>query len=574
MNQLQKLISSLTLKQKISLAAVIVAVGVGLWGFTRWQHERGFRPLFTELAPEDGSQVLNRLRERGVEFRLADSGKTVLVPSEMAHELRIELAGEGLPKSGRMGFEIFDKSTLGTTDFQEQVNYHRAIEGELERSMMSLAEVEHARVHITFAKDSLFAESRQPAKASVVLKLRPGAKLAAQSIPAITHLTASAVEGLQPEAVSVIDTRGNLLNRPKRSLSGDGHEADDAQLEYRQKVEQGLLAKVNATLDDILGPGKYRASISADVDFSSGEQSEESFDPTRSVMAAQQRTEDSSGSTQASGAPGTGANLPRPTAKPGDGGKSTSRRTENITYQSTRTIKRLKLPQGSLKRISLSVLVDHSLRWEGSGAKAKKVIEPPSPEKLKKISDVVSVAVGLQTTRGDQLIVESLPFEATLRAEPPGGGDAAPASPGGSSNSGIAWPAWLPAPLRSIPVLAGIAGGIVALFLAIAAFFYLRKRKKRSAMAAASTGSLPPGSTTPGALAGAQAGKTLGDHVAESEVRKRQLESEALEALRLPDITAKKGEVLAKHIADEAKKDPAAIATVLRNWLQEDSVAR
>ena len=189
--------------------------------FSRWNRERDFRPLYSSLAPEDAAAVLAKVRESGSEFRLSDNGSMVLVPSGRVAELRLQMAAAGLPKSGRIGFELFDKTTFGASDFTEQVNYHRALEGELERSVMSLAEVEQARVHITFPKDSLFLDSRQPAKASVLVKLRPGAQLSAQNVAAICQLAASAVDGLLPEAVSVVDMRGNLLNRARKPASPD-----------------------------------------------------------------------------------------------------------------------------------------------------------------------------------------------------------------------------------------------------------------------------------------------------------------------------------------------------------------
>jgi flagellar M-ring protein FliF len=231
-------------------------------------------------------------------------------------------------------------------------------------------------------------------------------------------------------------------------------------------------------------------------------------------------------------------------------------------------VKRLRLPQGSLKRISLSVLVDQTLRWEGTGPKVKRILEPPSAEKLKKISDLVSVAVGLQTQRGDQLIVESLPFEATLHAEPPEGlvGPAAPAK-GGE----IVLPAWIPAPLRNLTILGGIGGGLA---LAIVLLIIFMRKKKAVVKADAPAALQPPGSTPtmpPPSLSGA---KTLQEQLAEQEERKRQSELEALQALRLPEMTTKKSEVLSKHITEEAKKDPGAIAHILRTWLQEDTLAR
>ena len=190
----------------------------GLAAFSRWNRERDFRPLYSSLAPDDAAAVLAKVRENGSEFRLSDNGSVVLVPSARVAELRLQMAAAGLPKSGRIGFELFDKTTFGMSDFTEQVNYHRALEGELERSVMSLAEVEQARVHITFPKDSLFLDSQKPAKASVLVKLRPGTQLSRQNVAAICQLVASAVEGLLPEAVSVLDTSGNLLNRALKSF--------------------------------------------------------------------------------------------------------------------------------------------------------------------------------------------------------------------------------------------------------------------------------------------------------------------------------------------------------------------
>ncbi len=229
----------------LSLVLAAAAVIGGLTVFSRWNRERDFRPLYSSLAPEDAAAVLAKVRESGSEFRLSDNGSIVLVPSARVAELRLQMAAAGLPKSGRIGFELFDKTTFGMSDFTEQVNYHRALEGELERSVMSLAEVEQARVHITFPKDSLFLDSRQPAKASVLVKLRPGAQLSPQNVAAICQLAASAVDGLLPEAVSVVDTRGNLLNRARKAASPDDPQPSEEALEYRQKLEHDLLAKIN-----------------------------------------------------------------------------------------------------------------------------------------------------------------------------------------------------------------------------------------------------------------------------------------------------------------------------------------
>src|SRR5438270_1518095 len=200
--------------------------------FSKANTERDFKPLFTGVVAEDAGPLLAKLRESGAEYRLADNGTTVMVPSGRVAELRIEMASAGLPKSGRIGFELFDKTNFGASEFAEQVNYHRAIEGELERSVMSIREVESARVHVTLAKDSLYTESRQPAKASVLVKLRHAAALSPQNIVASCQLTASAVPELSVEQVSLVDTSGTLLNRPRRNTPGDGSDGSEASLEY------------------------------------------------------------------------------------------------------------------------------------------------------------------------------------------------------------------------------------------------------------------------------------------------------------------------------------------------------
>jgi flagellar M-ring protein FliF len=557
MDQIRKLFDRLTARQKVTLGVAAAAVLGLVTLLVQWNEERHYRPLFSNLSAEDAGRIANRLRESGIKYRIAESGDTVSVPSDKVAETRLMLAAEGLPKTGRIGYELFDKTNLAATDFQERVNFHRAIEGELERSVMSLEEVEAARVHVTFAKDSVFVESRQPAKASVLVTLRPGRELKPESASAIAHLAASAVEGLEPQAVSILDTEGRLLSKPKRRVRPGEPEPDDAQLEFRAKFERELLAKVEATLEPLLGPEHFRASISTDIDFSSGEHSEESFDPSRSVMASQQRSEDVAGGAAASGVPGAASNLPRPTSRPGESARSISRRTENITYQSTRMVKRMLIPQGAVKRVSLSVVVDHDVKVEGEGAAARRVLEAPPPEKLKKIADLLTAAAGLQTERGDQIIVESMPFAATLQmVAPPRPAPPAPAAPAPAS-----WPEWVPEKLRTPWLFAGI-GGSIFLLAGLAALFVLRKRKKSA-----------PAATAAPELAGGKP-QSMESRIADHERKKVELETQAMNALKLPEAAVQKGEVLQKQIIEAAKKDPAGIAQVIRTWLQEDSIAR
>jgi flagellar M-ring protein FliF len=564
MDQLKQLLARLTLRQKILIGVVTVLVGGGLFFLTHWNKERDFKPLFTNLAAEDAGQVVARIHETGVEYRLIENGGTILVPSGKVAELRLQLASAGLPKTGRIGFELFDKTNFGATDFTEQVNYHRALEGELERSVMSLAEVEQARIHLTFPKDSIYTDNRQPAKASVLVKLKLGAKLSYQNVLAICQLTASAVEGLTPDAVSVLDMNGNLLSRQKKPGLGDGPDPDDRLLEYRQKMERDLMAKLNGTLEPLLGADKYRAGLTVECDFTSGEQSEETFDPTKSVMVTSARTEDGATTPTVSGVPGAASNLPRPTSRPLTNLAGTNRRTENISYQSSRFVKHLKLPQGNVKRISLSIILDQAVRFE----KGKKILDPPSPEKLKVVKDLAAGVVGIQPDRGDQVIVETLPFDATLQIQPP----PPPAAPGTPSKEvAPKAPAWMPGWLvqalqdKNFPMLAGIGAGSVLVLFSGVVWLLLRMRKRKKKKAAEIAAQLEGGAAK--AIQGPDLEQEIEAKFAEQAALKDRQAKEILGTLKLPAATTKKAEVLVKHIGTEAKKDPAALAQVIRTWL-------
>lgn len=561
MNQFRQIFDRLSWSQRIWIAVAIASVIGGLAWVNHWNDERDFKPLFSGLADEDAGALVAKLREGGVEYRLASGGSTILVPSDKVAEARLQMASAGLPKSGRIGFELFDKANFGASEFTEQVNYHRAIEGELERSVMSIREVETARVHLTLAKDSLYSEARQPAKASVLVKLRHAAALSPQNIAAICQLTASAVPGLSADQVSLVDTSGNLLNRPRANTPGDGAESSEAALDYRKSVELGIQNKIASTLEPLLGSDHFRIGVSADVDLTSGEQSEEVFDPTKSVMVNSQRTEDGPAVASASGVPGTASNLPRPTSRPSTGASNYSRHTESITYQTSRLVKHTKLPQGAVKKLSLSILVDHSLRWEG----VKRIIDPPSAEKLKVIHDLVAAATGLDPARGDQLVVNAFPFESTLTAEP---GISAPAAPSGVASP---LPLWLQKLMaqKNFAIIAGVGAGAM-LALAGGFFFIMSKMRKKNRVdaemaAAAIEAAKPRGPTVEDAQ------KNLEARMADQLGEQARKDAEAMLQLKLPEVQTKKTEVIKKHIAAEAKKDPTAMAQVVRSWLNGEN---
>ena len=564
--QLKLLFQSLSVRQRLLIALAAVSVGAGLWALAHWNKERDFKPLYTGLAGEDAGAIVAKLKESGTEYRIVEGGSVVQVPSSKVNEARLQMASAGLPKSGRIGFELFDKMNFGQTDFAEQVNYRRALEGELERSIMTMAEIEQARVHLSFAKDSLFTESKQSAKASVLVRLKTGKNLIPQNVDAVRNLVSSAVEGLQSDLVAVVDSKGQVM-RGSAKVGGE-EETSDRMLEYRKKMERNLLEKVNSTLEPLLGAQRFRAGVTVDCDFTSGDQSEETFDPNKSVMVNSQRSEDNGTTASTGGLPGTQSNLPRPPARPLSGAGILSRRSESVSFQTSRMVKHLKLPEGTLKRMSVSVLVDQRSHWEVVSGKPKLVMDPPTAAQLKTVKDVVSGVVGADAARGDQVVVETMAFEGTLAAEPPPGLlPAPPAAPLKPNTPAAPEPLWMQ---QKIQIIAGATVGVLVLLGVLVMFWKKSKRKKGNLKAETTTASIEGHRSATG-----DPGKQIQPGDAEDPERKAakealvaaQQEKEVLAGIKLPDTTTKKGEVLKKHIRDEIKKSPESIAHVMRTWL-------
>lgn len=475
-----------------------------------------------------------------------------MVPVNQLAEARLALAGSGMPRSGRIGFELFDRTNLGASDFTEQVNYQRALEGELERTVATLAEVDQARIHITMAKESVFLDSRQPAKATVVLKLRNQRRIQQSSVTAIANLVASAVEGLDPGEVSIIDDSGRLLNRPQPA-DGDAKTAE-VNLDYRQQLESELQAKLGSALEPLLGAGKFRTGVNIDCDFTSVDQSDEIYDPAKSATLTSQVTEESNGTAIAGGVPGTASNLPSPPPKPAVGTSGVVRRTENVSYQPSRTVRHTVSPKGTIRKISTIVLLDHNIRWEGAGAKAKKIDVPPSAEVLKAVHDVVAGIVAYNEPRGDQITVESLPFENTVDEEPP-----MPVLPASKQKS----------PEAEKQQLILLGGGAVVVAILLAGALWVMRRSSRSktatdtAPAAVAAGSASAGALTPPP---GRADTDFERKLREGEKEQARLEAEVLNQIKLP-VATKATEVLIRHIRESTQKDPATAANVLRSWM-------
>lgn len=572
MGQLLDMLKKLTLKQQISLGVMAVVVIAALYGFVHWRHEQDFKPIYTGVAPEDAAAIIQKIKESGTEYRLSETGGVISVPAGRVAELRLELAAAGLPRTGRIGMELFDKTNFGATEFVEHVNYNRALEGELERSINTLNPVEQARVHLTEAKDSVFVEQREPAKASVVIKLRMGASLLPQNVTAIQAMVASAVEGLDPGDVSVVDTRGNLLSR-KKAAQEDGM---DAMFDRRQRLEHDLLEKINATLDPLLGHDKFHAGVTVDVDQTTADQDEESFDPNKSVMTNSKKTEEVMTGSANAGPPGTASNLPKPPVRVGGPSNMTTRRTEDVNYQSSHVIRKVHIPNGGVRRMSISVLLDQKAHWEGKGAARHMVLEAPSAESIKAVHDLVAGVTGFTQERGDQITVESLPFEATLAQAAPETPTAALAGNGKAKPFDIKD---LFKDKKMMLIAAGVGAGVLLLLIGAVVFLVMRIRKSKTAAAAgpnekdkitrADLMKAVEDAKAKAAIEAAHAAEEVEAALAEKMAEQHKQDMAAIAALKMPTVSTKKTELLTKEIREGTKKDPSVSAHVISTWIHE-----
>jgi flagellar M-ring protein FliF len=370
-------------------------------------------PLFTELSLDDSAKIAKDLDAQGINFELRAEGSTIMVPKADVTRLRMKLAEAGVPRGGSVGYEIFDKSdTLGTTSFVQNVNHLRALEGELARTIRSIDRVSSARVHLVIPERQLFARDKQDPSAAIVLKLR--GSLDASQVRAIRHLTASAVRGLKPEKISIVDERGKLL------ADGSGNEADPVAngLDDRHAAfEKRIRDQVESIVSNIVGPGRARVQVAAEVDYSRIQQTSDTFDPESKVARSTQTREESSGTTSNEQGVTVGNEVP-PVAQRGPAAaaaqnpaptqRDQSKKTEEtINYEISRTTRSETTEAGRVKRISVAVLVD------GSYAKADKgemTYQPRSKEEIEQITALVKSAIGFEQKRGDQVEVVNLRF--------------------------------------------------------------------------------------------------------------------------------------------------------------------
>jgi flagellar M-ring protein FliF len=543
-DKLQTMRASLATSQLVTLALTFVGV-VGLLVGSAWYlNAPEYRVLYSDLSAESASQVVDRLNAANVSYELADGGRTVLVPAERLDTLRLQFAGEGVPVSGRMGFELFDRTAFGQTEFLEHVNYGRALEGELARTIETITEVQAARVHITMVKDSLFGAKEHPAKASVVLTLKGNRPLPPPTSQAIASLVAASVEGLRPEDVVLVDSIGRALSR------GAGSDADGlagADLEYQQKFERDLSTRVVALLEPVVGVDRVRVNVSARLHGDSEEQTEERWDPNPVVRSRQLTTESLEGQ-KSEGVAGARANLPpvvQPDGQPGPAvapaatttaASGLTRSAELTNYEVGKLTRHTVRARGELASVSVAVLVDDDVKIEvGAGGETKTTRRARDTAEMQKLQNLVAAAVGIDATRGDQITVENIAFgQEPTPVEPP-------------------VTVWTRAreyagPTARVVALIVIVGMVLLLFVRPVVTRALALPSAGTAAQVAQVG-MPQ-----------QLPRTVED--LEGEIA-AQLDSEAMEGVD------RRKPVLTRRVVGMATTEPANAAKLVRSWLAE-----
>ena len=475
-----------------------------------------YRPLFANLNSEDAGEIIKKLKEQKVPYQISDDGKAVLVPSDKVYDLRLSLASEGLPQGGGVGFEIFDRKNFGMTEFVQKLNYQRALQGELSRTISQLAGVESARVHLAIPEKSLFKDAEKPATASVVLKMHSNRSLREAEVQGVVHLVASSIEGMDPDNITVLDSRGKMLS--STSPSDANSKQADARQGIQHSFEKNEEEKLQSLLDKVVGSGRSVARVSATFDFKQVEKYEERYDPETAAVRSEQRSEEKGGmSSVASGVPGVQSNMaksPPPSGTTSGGGTKSD---ETLNYEVSRSTARTIEPVGTLNKVSVAILVDGKYEIPpGAKPDAKAKYLTRTPDEMQKLEALVKSAVGFNAERGDQVTVANIPFQET--------GDGGPEAA-----------KWWDAPI----VQALLKNGLIAMGFLALLMFVIRPLLKILKV------SRPVGESFLPIAADLEAVQMI-------ETQKR-----AHEKMKLTQL----------EMIEKVKQDPYQVAQILQNWL-------
>lgn len=423
-NFVQRL-NQLPLRNKLTMGAGLLALAGAVLAITLWSAQGDYRPLFTGLSDKDGGAVIGQLAALQVPYK-HEAGGTILVPANQVYELRMKLAAAGLPKGGNgnaVGFELMDKSSIGQTQFAERLNFQRALEGELARTITAMPDVADARVHLAIPQQNGFFREQQKPSASVMLTLRGGRALDRAQVAGIVHLVSNAVPELHPKSVSVLDQTGALLSQAGADPASG---LDSLQLQYKQQIEAGLNKRIFDLLEPVVGRDNLRSTVTADVDFSQTEATAEEYRPNQgantqaSVRSSQSTEQTNANAALPTGVPGAATNQPPvPATAPingasaplqaaqGGAGANSSRREQVTNYELDKTVRVTRGAVGNVKRLNAAIVVNHRTLTD---AKGKTTTQPVSADEIARLTDLVKEAMGFSAERGDSVKIVTAPF--------------------------------------------------------------------------------------------------------------------------------------------------------------------
>ncbi len=532
-------LAGLTGRQRLLLGGGAVLVAATLCVFVQLIAKPEYKTLYSGLSPSDTQDIATRLGSKKIPFEQSPDGASISVPADKLDSARLEVASQPMPHSGRMGFELFDKPNWAGSDFSEKVNYQRALEAELERTLQTLSEVEAVRVHLVMPAESLYSERDRTAKASVTVKLHRG-RLPESSDTAIRQLVAGAVDRLSPENVVVIDADTNL---PLGRFGGTGGQG------VASEIDQDLAKRVVQTLEPVVGSQGVRASVHVEYDLSSGEETQETYDPSSSVPLSVTRSEEHLGSDALGGVPGTSSNLPnaKVSAAAKSGSESHTSKAESGTYAVNKLVRHTVQPAGRIKRIAAALLVDDAVQVEQKNNQRVATRRRRSPDEMKQIEELAAAALGIDAKRGDLLAVENLSFQ-NLQQDTP----VVPTFMERIQRNLRNW-AWI---FRYLAL--GCLFGSVYILL-------LRPVKKQLLTALRELPLRPLGKKQ--LAAEASVGAAVSGMVSASPLPE-VLDLAGLES----DPSLKKLSLLKNHLVEKVKTEPGGASRLIQNWLREGGV--
>lgn len=552
LKQLTDLWARMKFGQRITILIAVAATIALTATLVLYGTQPEFAVLFSDLKPADAQTIVEKLKTQNVQYQLTSNGTVVSVPSDRVSELRLQMASSGALAGGHVGFDIFDRASFGATEFTQQVNYQRAIEGELAKTLEGLDEVESARVHVTQPHESIYADKAEHAKASVMVHMRQGRVLTRERTEAVVSLLASAVEGLDPADVAVMDTQGHLLSSSAHGASGGAGDAGtfSSHLEASRKFEAETAARIVSLIEPISGVGHVRADVAANLDFSQMEQTEEKYDPKSQVIRSQQNSQESRNNNASGVANVVGVRANDPLLKPAPvAGAATAsgdqRAAMTTNYEMNKTVTHTVGGGGRVSRLSVSVVVDYK--------SLAGVAVTRTPEELKKMQDLVGAAVGIDEKRGDQIVVQTIPFD--------------------QPTIEIHTPTWLEKNRELARAVTKY--GLLALATLLLLIFVVRPAKRALLIAAHSPRLLGTGerpamlSLGPGNPDHANTGSASFD--SPRTVAEIEADMEAQVAREMASFTPDliRSSALRKQLVERSQKQPESVAMTVRGWLQE-----